>query len=232
MYLSKKLVGVIAVLVAVVAGSAAFAAIPDGAGVIHGCYDNVSGSVRVFDSAGGAPKGCGNKETALTWNQQGQAGAPGPQGPVGPAGPAGPVGPQGPKGETGAKGDIGLQGPKGDTGAKGDTGPQGPKGDTGPAGPGVPTVSGFVYSDGATYGHGFSVTKLADGHFALDFPLNEFADFPAVSVSGWGIPGAAPIANVFSSTQTATAWHEDIVIMTSDGTPLDAGFQFVAAQVS
>ncbi len=32
-----------------------------------------------------------------------------------------------------------------------------------PAGPRVRTIAGFVYGDGATFGSGFSITKLKDG---------------------------------------------------------------------
>jgi hypothetical protein len=157
--LTALIVGVGAALALV---SVSAAAIPDAGGVIHACYDNQSGSVRIIDSAGGNPKGCGNKEIALTWNQQGLQGPVGPPGPQGPkgdigatgatgaqgekgdtgaTGPAGPAGPQGDKGETGAvgpagpAGPAGAQGEKGATGATGPAGPQGPKGDTGAAGP-------------------------------------------------------------------------------------------------
>ena len=77
------------VLVSAGVGAAAFAiahaAIPDSSGVIHGCYGNRHGSVRVVDD----PTTCKHNETALNWNQTG------PQGPQGPVGPPGPQGPQG-----------------------------------------------------------------------------------------------------------------------------------------
>ena len=79
---SKKLIAVGVAIVAVAAGSAAFAAIPDGNGVIHACYANQSGQVRIYDSQATLPKGCGPKETAITWNQKG------PQGPQGNRGPS------------------------------------------------------------------------------------------------------------------------------------------------
>jgi len=96
------------------------ASIPDGTGVIHGCYQNSTGIARIIDSAN---ESCSKRETAIRWNQQG------PEGPQGPKGDTGDTGPQGPKGDTG---DTGPQGPKGDTG---DTGPQGPQGPEGPEGP-------------------------------------------------------------------------------------------------
>ena len=73
----------------VVAGSVAFASIPDSAGVIHGCYNTVSGGLRVIDST---TQQCRPSETAIKWNQVGPAGATGPTGPQGPQGPSGVVG--------------------------------------------------------------------------------------------------------------------------------------------
>jgi hypothetical protein len=71
--------------VGAVAFAMAHAAIPDGSGVIHGCYRNHDGSLRVVDD----PTTCKHDETALSWNQTG------PQGPQGPVGAPGPQGPQG-----------------------------------------------------------------------------------------------------------------------------------------
>lgn len=61
------------------------AAIPDSNGVINGCRSNVSGSLRVIDTA--TTTNCLASETRLDWNQTG------PQGPIGPQGPAGPASP-------------------------------------------------------------------------------------------------------------------------------------------
>jgi hypothetical protein len=80
MYLSKKLVASIIAVIAIAGGASAFASLPDGAGVVHGCYDKASGQLRVTDPNTNTPKGCSTKEAALNWNQQG------PQGPAGPAG--------------------------------------------------------------------------------------------------------------------------------------------------
>ena len=98
---SKKLIAVGVAIVAVAAGSAAFAAIPDGNGVIHACYDNQSGQVRIYDSQTNLPKSCGSKETAITWNKQGPQGLPGPKGDTGDPGAPGPQGDPGPQGERG-----------------------------------------------------------------------------------------------------------------------------------
>ena len=67
----------------------ASASIPDGSGVIHGCYAK-GGDFRVID----APReACKSGEKAIEWNQVG---------PQGPAGAEGPIGPQGEPGPTGA----------------------------------------------------------------------------------------------------------------------------------
>lgn len=69
------------------AGGVAYSSIPDSQGVIHGCYDDTTGALRVIDTdASGV---CRGGETALDWNQQGQ---PGPTGHTGVPGPAGPPG--------------------------------------------------------------------------------------------------------------------------------------------
>ena len=71
---------VVALVLVLLAAGVAYAAIPDGSGVIHGCRDKRTGTLRVIDSA---TSGCKAKETALNWSQTG------PQGPVGPQGPQG-----------------------------------------------------------------------------------------------------------------------------------------------
>jgi len=77
-------------VVALALGSIAWAAIPGGNGVINACYDKGSGALRVTDTATNTPKGCSNKEAALTWNQQGPKGDPGLPGPKGDKGDPGP----------------------------------------------------------------------------------------------------------------------------------------------
>lgn len=116
--MNKARVAGIAVAVGLIgAGSVAYAAIPDPAGVVHGCYNKGGllqdkGALRVIDEG----ERCRSSELAVNWSQ------------TGPQGPVGPVGPVGATGATGATGAAGAAGPKGDPGAVG------PKGDTGPAG--------------------------------------------------------------------------------------------------
>jgi len=53
----------------VIVGGFAYASIPDSAGVIHACYKNSGGSLRVIDSDVGQQ--CAGNETALSWKQGG-----------------------------------------------------------------------------------------------------------------------------------------------------------------
>jgi hypothetical protein len=149
--------GIAAAATATLAGAGiAYAAIPDGTGVIHACFKQ-NGDLRVIDPAATKQEqsACKNDETALNWNQQGLAGTPGatgPQGPKGDAGPAGATGPAGPQGPPGG------QGPKGDNGAAGPAGPAGPTGPAGPPGPqGAPGQQG---SKGDTGAPGQSATRF------------------------------------------------------------------------
>jgi hypothetical protein len=80
------------VLLLLVAGGIASAAIPSADGTIHACYNLGRGTFRVVDADGPGGGRCPDTETALSWNQKGPAG---PQGGPGPQGPPGPAGPQG-----------------------------------------------------------------------------------------------------------------------------------------
>lgn len=72
------------------AGGVAVASIPSTGGVIHGCYENSTGALRVSDPQDGVPRACSpSSETSLPWVE---SGAPGPRGLPGPVGPAGPAG--------------------------------------------------------------------------------------------------------------------------------------------
>jgi hypothetical protein len=83
---------------ALVAG-AAYSAIPDSNGVIHGCYTNRGGLLRAIDPSAGQK--CTSLETPLDWNQKGPKGDSGPQGAPGPKGDPGAQGPPGPAGVLG-----------------------------------------------------------------------------------------------------------------------------------
>ena len=98
-------IGILTAVAALAVAGIAYASIPDGSGVIHGCYSKPSkpgtppGSLRVVDT--GAGQSCDANEMPLTWNQQGQRGATGLQGPRGSTGQAGPTGPSGSAGAAG-----------------------------------------------------------------------------------------------------------------------------------
>jgi hypothetical protein len=103
----------LAAVAVVISGVIAYANIPGANGVIHGCYDTSTGTLRVIDFEAGQ-KCRVPGESALNWNQTGPQG---PQGPTGPAGPQGLTGPQGPAGPHGPQGPQGPQGPAGTGGA-------------------------------------------------------------------------------------------------------------------
>jgi hypothetical protein len=76
--MSKPLVVISALaVIGLVLGAAAWATIPDTGGVIHGCYRNAGGGLRVIDETSDS---CRNNETGLNWNAQGPPGPPGPSG--------------------------------------------------------------------------------------------------------------------------------------------------------
>lgn len=68
------------------AGGVAYSSIPDAQGVIHSCFDDMTGALRVIDSPSDT---CRTGQTALDWNQQGEPGLNGHPGAAGPPGPAG-----------------------------------------------------------------------------------------------------------------------------------------------
>jgi hypothetical protein len=103
----RRLVVLVGMLCLAAAGGVAYAAIPDTAGVIHGCIDRNTADrrtwiVRVFDTTQRARCPAGMDE--LNWNQTGPQGPQGPNGPQGEQGPQGPQGPEGPQGPAGIGG--------------------------------------------------------------------------------------------------------------------------------
>lgn len=117
----------VALVLALLFGTVALAAIPGAGGAINGCYNKKDGNLRVIDAQAG--KLCDKAESTLTWNQ------------VGPQGIPGVAGPKGDRGDPGAQGPAGGPGPQGDPGPKGDTGSPGPQGAPGPAG--AAGISGY-----------------------------------------------------------------------------------------
>jgi hypothetical protein len=95
--MKKPVIVATALAAAVLIASAAWAAIPDSGGVIHGCYLTKGGLLRVVDTDAGQT--CTKYEVALTWNQTGPQGLPGATGATGQAGSDGATGATGPAGE-------------------------------------------------------------------------------------------------------------------------------------
>lgn len=168
---------IVGVVVAVTASGVAYAAVKDGNGVIHGCYNNATFALRVVTTTSRCPTGT----TALNWSA---AGPRGPQGVAGPQGPAGAQGAAGPQGATGAVGQPGQPGARGAAGARGagglrgaagQRGAQGPRGLTGAAGrPGAAGVRGVPGAPGpsgvlgvATFGGALPVIAHGAGSFLM-----------------------------------------------------------------
>lgn len=83
-------VAVISLMIA--SASVAYAAVPDSAGVIHGCITTRTGALRVIDTETTPAGTCSSgKERPITWNVQGIQGAPGQPGADGDPGPAGTI---------------------------------------------------------------------------------------------------------------------------------------------
>ena len=105
--MNVRLVVPLTVAALALVGGTAYATIPDGGGVIHGCYSRSGGALRVVDST---VTNCKSGETALQWGVTWTQGPQGLQGPQGPQGPQGQQGIQGPPGANGATGAPGISG--------------------------------------------------------------------------------------------------------------------------
>ncbi|HKC80375.1 MAG TPA: hypothetical protein VKB91_04225 [Gemmatimonadaceae bacterium] len=95
--------------VMVLAGATvAWAVIPGAGGVIKGCYQKQTGTLRVVDNFSQCNTTSALGENPISWNQTGPIGPIGPQGIQGSAGSAGPRGLAGPQGELGPQGPAGT----------------------------------------------------------------------------------------------------------------------------
>src|SRR5688572_5702640 len=85
--MKRPLIATVIMASVVAIAGVAFATIPDGQGVIHGCYRRSGGQLRVINSDKGQT--CAARERSLNWSKQGPRGARGARGPQGPTGPQG-----------------------------------------------------------------------------------------------------------------------------------------------
>lgn len=164
---SRTAVAASAITAAVLAATAV-AAIPGDGGVITGCYELRTGTLRVVDSG----ELCRRTESRLSWNQEGE------RGPTGPAGPQGGRGPTGPAGADGAQGE---RGPTGPTGAAGAPGAQGERGPTGATGAPDPAVAAFVNRFGNPGG-------ASEGNTNAPCALSELTLFAGERIPGTYVP--------------------------------------------
>jgi hypothetical protein len=96
----------VALVFAMGGGAYAVTSIARSDGVIHGCYQKRTGTLRVVP----AGKNCRRSEKAIAWNQRGAQGLAGVQGIEGQQGPQGGSGPMGASGATGSAGPSGVVG--------------------------------------------------------------------------------------------------------------------------
>jgi hypothetical protein len=71
--------------------------------------------------------------------------------------------------------------------------------------------------------------------YVITFPAGEFARFPGIGITGWGINGAVPVVNLASATKEKNGSFKYVVYVSSTAGPLnlhDNGFAFVATEVS
>jgi hypothetical protein len=72
----KRLLATLAAAGVALGAGIAYASIPDSTGMIHGCYANKDGSLRVIDTGSGGTCDA-KKETALDWSEKGPTGPSG-----------------------------------------------------------------------------------------------------------------------------------------------------------
>jgi len=164
-----------AVALAILVAGAAYAAIPDSGGTIHGCYLKATGLLRVIDTGKG--QACTRFETAISWNE---GGVPGPAGPAGPQGPQGAPGAQGPKGDSGDLASlVELQGASCANGLQ-----------AGTISAETEALSGAITLSCVTGSNNYAVLELHGGSVPWEYTLvnhgPQMATGVAVSLSSWG----------------------------------------------
>ena len=152
-------------LLAVAAASAAYATIPDGAGVIHTCYSKATGTWRPIDYPS---EKCKSGEMQLDFNQRGPQGLQGLQGPAGPQGATGPAGLQGLPG---------APGPPGISGLEAVSGPYAPATESTPANAQVRCPTGKKVISGSEFINGDSLATVET--------VVQLGSGPLEGLSGW-----------------------------------------------
>jgi hypothetical protein len=182
---SRKALGFSTIILGLT-GIVAFASIPGGDGVIHGCYAKSGGAMRIID---GSVTQCKSGETSLNFNQTGSQGIQGVQGPIGPAGPQG------------------LQGTQGLTGATGETGPAGAAGTSE-----VWATQGLTTPQTVNVPAGsYVINARADGFNTDNGPQTltcslSTGDASSVTLGGWRYSGSVSLQDtaVFNAPATVT----------------------------
>jgi len=198
---STKLWLVGAAVAAVCLAGTAYATIPGGDGVIHGCYSKSGGALRVIDAS---VTNCKAGETSLSWSERGLPG------------PAGPQGEQGEQGEPGEQGEQGESGPPG---------PQGPAGNDS-----TKTAAGAINPDGSSQAatDDFTVKRLGEGHYRITFAPGTFASHPAVTVMPVGAPPRYVLSMGIAGDATAGFEAEYQFVSIDTDQPIDTLHSFVA----
>jgi hypothetical protein len=206
MYLSKKMIILIALLVLTIVGAGAAVAQMSGGNTYTGCLD--PGGTIIHVAIGDQPaKACAPSHTQISWNETGPEGPQGPAGPQGPEGPAGPEGPEGPAGPEGPEGPAGPEGPEGPAGQNGTDGVSGYKTNRAlllvvPAG-GEETLQVDCPDGKRILGGGIS-NPITDVYVSQSFPL------VARSPNGWVVTLVNPTDEVQFVTAAAIAICADV----------------------
>jgi hypothetical protein len=175
--------------------------------VIHACYNNKTGALRVLSG-----RSCGRGGVAISWIVAGVAGPRGDTGEsgalLGPRGVAGEVGPPGPPGEPGAPGAAAARGVTGETGPTGATGPSGATGAPGAAGekgprgengqPGATGATGLAGATGPTGTAGPPGPTGPEGVFPGTLPKEVTETGAWIAASGTPPEAGREVAGVIS----------------------------------
>jgi hypothetical protein len=196
---------VFSTIILVLTGIVAFASIPGGDGVIHGCFAKSGGAMRIID---GSVTQCKSGEISLNFNQTGSQGIQGVQGPIGPAGPQG------------------LQGTQGLTGATGETGPAGAAGTSE-----VWATQGMSTQTVNIPAGSYVVNARADGFNTDNGPQTltcglSTVDASSVTLVGWRDSGSVSLqdAAVFNAPATIT--------LTCSGVSINTFYKLTVIKVS